>query len=267
MGKEKGMPSLRATARHQAIENALRRNGNVGVSELAEQLKVSAVTVREDLKYLEGLGKLKRARGGAVAISAQGVERPLELTSRIRTAEKRAIGRAGAALVRNGQTVILDVGSTATELAKALDPSLTGVTVITNGLNIALILESLPGVTVVVTGGTLRPLQHSLTAPFGTLILKRLNADIAFLGCNGVDVAKGFTNANMAEAEIKQVMLDSAARSVFLADHGKLGRAASAFVASLEEADMLLTDAGAPPDQLEALAGAGLDVTAVPVDA
>ena len=86
-------------------------------------------------------------------------------------------------MVRSGDTVIIDVGSTTTELAKALARDLTDVVVVTNALNIALALENHPGVNVVVTGGTLRPLQHSLVAPFASLLLREVNADIAFIGC------------------------------------------------------------------------------------
>ncbi len=112
----------------------------------------------------------------------------------------------------------------------------------------------------IVTGGTLRTLQHSLVAPMGTLLLEKLRADVAFLGCNGVDVERGFTNANIAEAEIKQAMLRAADRGVFLADHDKIGRIASAFVADIRDADMLITDSGADGEALATLSEVGLAI-------
>jgi DeoR/GlpR family transcriptional regulator of sugar metabolism len=255
--------ALKAALRHDAIRRAIELNGRVSIAELTNRLDVSEVTIREDLKYLEGKGVLTRVRGGAVATRGGAMEMPLEETSTTNRAEKMAIAARAAAMIENGQTVIVDVGSTTTELAKALSPELARVVVITNGLNIALILESLPGVSVIVTGGTLRPLQHSLVAPMGTVLLDQLRADVAFLGCNGVDPARGFTNSNIAEAEIKQAMVRSAEKVVFLADHDKIGVVASAFVTDTSGADLLITDDGADPSVLANLRADGLAVEVV----
>ena len=178
-------------------------------------------------------------------------------------AEKEAIARYGASLVESGQTVFIDVGSTTSALANALSPDLRGVVVVTNGLNIALSLERAPGISVIVTGGTLRSLQHSLVAPMATLLLSKLQADVAFIGCNGVDQERGFTNANIAEAEIKQAMLDFSDYSIFLADHDKIGTVASAFVADIDKADLLITDSGADPAFLESFNEGGLEIKVV----
>jgi len=255
--------SLRAAIRHEEICHAIGREGRVSIVELEERLGVSAVTIREDLKHLEIQGLLTRTRGGALAKPGSAGEMALELTSMTLRAEKHAIGTYAASLIENGQTVILDVGSTTTALASALSPSLHGVVVITNGLNIAMSLESVPGVSVIVTGGTLRPLQHSLVAPLGTLVLEKLQADIAFLGCNGVDPIRGFTNTNIAEAEIKQAMSESADHTVFMADHEKIGNVASAFVADIKSADLLVTDSGADQELLGKLSKQGLKIECV----
>jgi DeoR family fructose operon transcriptional repressor len=255
--------ALKAALRHDAIRRAIEVDGRVSIAELTDRLEVSEVTIREDLKYLEGRGVLTRVRGGAVAARTGAMEMPLEETSTTNRAEKSAIAAHAAAMISNGQTVIIDVGSTTTELAKALSPELNRVVVITNGLNIALILESLPGVSVIVTGGTLRPLQHSLVAPMGTLVLDQLRADVAFLGCNGVDPVRGFTNSNIAEAEIKQAMVRSSEKIVFLADHDKIGKVASAFVTDILGADLLITDDRAESAVLANLRADGLAVEVV----
>jgi DeoR/GlpR family transcriptional regulator of sugar metabolism len=255
--------ALKAALRHDTIRRAIEVNGRVSIADLRERLGVSEVTIREDLKHLEGRGVLTRVRGGAVVSRNGAMEMSLEETSTTNHAEKKAIGARAAAMVENGQTVIIDVGSTTTEMAKALSPELSRVVVITNGLNIALILEALPGVSVIVTGGTLRPLQHSLVAPMGTLLLDQLKADVAFLGCNGVDPIRGFTNSNIAEAEIKQAMVRSAEKSVFLADHDKIGEVASAFVADISSADLLITDEGADATVLGNLRADGLAIEVV----
>jgi DeoR family transcriptional regulator of aga operon len=254
---------LNAISRHEAIRTALEVYGRVSTSEMSARLGVSTVTIREDLKYLEQQTVLTRTRGGAIPRRGSGTELSLEMTTWANRSEKLAIGAHAASLVESGTTVIIDVGSTTTEMAKALSPELNGVTVITNGLNIALILESMPGITVIVTGGTLRPLQHSLVAPMGTVLLEKLRADLAFLGCNGVDPERGFTNSNIAEAEIKQAMVEATNRAVFLADHTKIGDVAAAFVADIERADLFVTDTGADQEVLTALQGAGLNIDVV----
>jgi DeoR family transcriptional regulator of aga operon len=255
--------ALKAALRHDTIRRAMEVDGRVSIADLKDRLGVSEVTIRDDLKHLEQRKVLTRVRGGAVALRNGATERPLEETSTTNRAEKLAIGAHAASMITSGQTVIIDVGSTTTELAKALSPELTRVVVITNGLNIALLLESMPGISVIVTGGTLRPLQHSLVAPMATLVLDQLKADIAFLGCNGVDPVRGFTNSNIAEAEIKQAMVKSAAKTVFLADHDKIGKVASAFVSDISGADLLVTDDAADPATLEELKAGGLAIDMV----
>jgi len=255
--------ALRASLRQSAIRRELEGTGRVSIAGLKDRLAVSEVTIRADLKHLEQRGVLTRVRGGAVAARYGTLELPLEQAITANRAEKIAIGARAASMVRDGQTVIIDVGSTTTEMARALSPDLSGVNVITNGLNIALILEAFPGISVIVTGGTLRRLQHSLVAPLGTLLLGQLRADVAFLGCNGVHPARGFTNTNIAEAEIKQAMVRSADHVVVLADHDKIGKVASAFVADVPAANLLITDANADEAVLENLRSAGLSVEVV----
>ena len=260
MQESGNLVALKAALRHDTIRRAIEVDGRVSIADLKERLGVTEVTIREDLKYLETAKVLTRIRGGAVVARDGGTEMPLEKTSTTNRAEKIAIGAHAASLVKNGQTIIIDVGGTTTELAKALPANLLRVVVITNGLNIALGLESHPGISVIVTGGTLRPLQHSLVAPMGTILLEKLKADVAFLGCNGVDSARGFTNANIAEAEIKQAMVRSAESVIFLADRDKIGAVASAFVGDISCADLLITDTGADPSTLANLRSDGLKV-------
>ena len=255
--------ALKATLRRDAIKRSVEVAGHVSIAELKERLGVSEVTIREDLKFLEQKQMLTRIRGGAIAARGGAVELSLEETSTTNHAEKMAIGARAASMIRSGQTIIIDVGSTTTELAKALSPELVGVVVITNGLNIALLLESLPGVSIIVTGGTLRPLQHSLVAPMGTLLLSQLRADIAFLGCNGVEQVHGFTNTNIPEAEIKQAMVKAAQSTVFLADHDKIGKVASAFVTDASGVDLLITDEQADIQILGDLRSSGLAIDVV----
>jgi DeoR family transcriptional regulator of aga operon len=177
--------------------------------------------------------------------------------------EKGSIALAAAASVESGSSVILDVGTTTTAIARALveRTDLDDVTVITNGLTIALELErAIPRFEVIVTGGTLRPLQHSLVEPLASVLLDRMHADVAFVGCTGVHPAGGITNVNLPEADLKRVMVGAATRAIVVADGSKVGRTHLGRIASLDEVDGLITGASAPDDAVDALRAAGLTV-------
>jgi DeoR family transcriptional regulator, aga operon transcriptional repressor len=166
-------------------------------------------------------------------------------------------------MIAAGDTVILDVGTTTTAIARALvlRTELHDVTVVTNGLNIALELErATPRISVVVTGGTLRPLQHSLVNPLGTTLLGHLHAAVAFVGCNGVDPEVGITNINLPEAEVKRAMLLAARRRVIVADGSKIGEVELAKVCDIEEVSLLITDPTADPEVVAEIAAAGCQV-------
>jgi len=232
----------------------------VRVADLARELGVSRVTVRADLEALERAGKLVRTRGGALLPERTRLELPLWESRQVHMKAKAAIGRRAAAMVKSGETLFVDVGSTTTEFARALSPDLRDVVVVTNALNIALLLEDHPGIRVIVTGGTLRALQHSLVNPFGTRILEELYADKAFLGANGIHPEAGVTNANVAEAEIKRLMITHAKAAYVLADRSKLLRVATARIARLDELTALITDRGADREAVRAIEAAGLPV-------
>lgn len=250
--------------RQDSLAALISDHGFLRVADASSLLGVSEVTVRSDLRALERRGLVRRVHGGAMPRSER--ESSFEQSLGRSAAAKRAIGRATAARVRSGQSVILDVGSTALAVAEALveREELRDVTVITSGLRIALALEAaLPRFTVVVTGGTLRAQQHSLVNPLGTLVLDGLRADLAVIGCNGVDVGAGVTNVNLPEAEIKRSMLGAAARAVVVAESAKLGHVHLGVIGALGEFDELITTDDASAASLSTLGGL-LAVEAVP---
>lgn len=254
------MPSLKATERHRHIIDVLSSQGRVDVTALCEALGVSSVTARADLLYLEKAQVLRRIRGGAIAVQPSRYERPIDLNASLHGPEKNAIAAVAAAMIRDGETVIIDTGSTMAALAKAFPRHLTDVAVVTNALNVATELSLHPGVTVIVTGGTVRPRLNSLVSPFGALLLAEINADVAFMSCAGVETEKGFTNSNWQEAEIKKAMIKAASRVIFLADHSKLKHVATARIAALSDADLLITDKQASAETIKELRSAGLEV-------
>jgi DeoR family transcriptional regulator of aga operon len=254
-----------AEVRQERIAALVEEQGFVRVGDLAARFGVSTVTARTDLQSLEAHGRVRRIRGGAMPAGVLPSEQPFEVAEHDLATEKAAIGSYAAGLVADGDTVLLDVGTTTTAIARALVArmELREVTIVTSGLRVALELErAWPRISVVVTGGTLRPLQHSLVNPLGTVMLERLNAAIAFIGCNGVDVQGGVTNINLPEAEIKRAMLLAARRRIVVADGSKLGEVEVAKVCDLAEVSTVVTDRSADPAIVAELEGAGCDVHA-----
>jgi DeoR family transcriptional regulator of aga operon len=257
---------LIAEVRQARIADSIQELGFARVTELAERFGVSTVTVRNDLSILEGRGEVRRVRGGAVKPSVKLGERAFEVSLGELAREKADIGACAAGLVSSGETVMLDVGTTTTAVARALlqRTDLEDVTVVTNGLNVAMELErAAPRISVIVTGGTLRPLQHSLVNPMGTALLERLHGSVAFIGCNGIDPGAGVTNINLPEAEIKRAMLLACRRRVIVADGSKVGVVELAKVCDIGEVDMLITDRSADPEVTAMIAALGCQVEAV----
>ena len=245
-----------AEMRREHMLAFVRSRDFVRVSDLSARFGVSEVTVRGDLDALAERGQIRRIRGGAMPGPLPQSERPFEEMQAARVDEKAKIGELAASLVSHGETVILDVGTTTTAVARALVKrnELYDVVVFTNSLNIALELESaIPRFTVIVTGGTLRPMQHSLVDPLGGIMLERINARTVFLGCNGIDPIGGITNINLPEAEIKRRMVQAARQRIIVADGSKVGRVELAYLCGVDEIDLLITDSSADPSVLNAL--------------
>ena len=237
-----------ADVRRARLARMVATRGFVRVTDASAHFAVSDVTIRGDLSDLEARGLVVRVHGGAMPTSAVvDAEQPLETSQDKHAAAKRAIGAAAAQLVSSGESVYIDAGSTALALAHALVDrhELHDVIIVTCSLTTALALEdAMPRFTVIVTGGTLRPLQHSLVNPFAAPMLAALNLDWAFIGCNGVDVAAGVTNVNLPEAEIKTLVMSRSRRRVLIADASKLGVVDLAVIAPIDGFDTLVTTGG-----------------------
>jgi DeoR family transcriptional regulator of aga operon len=255
-----------AAVRRARILSRVEEIGFARVADLSREFGVSEVTVRSDLVMIERESPIDRVHGGAVLRGNQARrEEPFERALSTSAEEKRRIGEAAAALVRSGDSVLLDVGTTPAAVAAALleRDDLDDLVIVTNSLTTALALEpAIPRYTVVVTGGTLRPLQHSLVAPFASKILDELHVDLAFLGCTGVHPEGGVTNVNLAETELKRAMLLAADRAVIVADASKVGRIDLGRIGSIDEFATLVTT-GLDGAQRTAFAERGLDIVSV----
>lgn len=259
-----GGTPLPAALRRERIRNLVREREFVRVADMSALFGISEVTIRGDLDVLADRGDLQRVHGGAIVREpGERRERSFEESLGTNAAEKAAIGRVAAGMVSSGDTIILDVGTTTTAIARELTrrEDLSDVVVITSGITIALELEpAIPRFTVVVTGGTLRPLQHSLVDPMADHVLGQVNATTAFIGCNGVHPEEGVTNVNLPEAAMKQRMVESAQSCVVVADGRKIGNISVVRIADLDSVDVVVTGSSAPTEMLDELGRRGLGV-------
>jgi DeoR/GlpR family transcriptional regulator of sugar metabolism len=183
----------------------------------------------------------------------------MPLRAAVASEAKDAIGSAAGELVSEGDTVVLDVGTTTLELARALRGR-RGLTVVTPSLPIAVELGNEPGIRLIVTGGTVRPGELSLTGGFAEDVLRQLNCDLAFIGVAGISARVGISDYNPEDVRVKRAILSSARRAVVLADGSKLGKVGFTTIAGLDDLDVLVTDAPTSHPELAALAQGGLEV-------
>lgn len=248
--------------RRRSIIDFVNQNGRALVRELAVKYGSSEITIRRDLELLHSRGLVYRTHGGALPIRA-GAESDRDLSERERQhpGEKLRIAEAAAQMVREGQSVILDSGSTTTAIARALR-NFKQLTVITNAINIA---SELAGTTldVILTGGMLRAHSFSLVGPIAEESLRRLKADILFLGVDGFDTATGVSTPNLLEAQLNRLMVQIAARVVAVCDSSKFGRSSLSSIVPLSNIHGVITDKEIPGPHLRALKKAGIETILV----
>jgi DeoR family transcriptional regulator of aga operon len=253
-----------AELRRERMLTLVQEQDFVRIAALAEAFGVSVVTVRADLDALEGQGLIRRVRGGACSVPLGAASEPsYEQSLGSSVLEKVAIAKAAARLVASGESIVIDAGTTTAFLARELVArrDLTDLVVFTNSTSAAHELEpAIPRFSIVLSGGTLRPLQHSLVDPMGGRILEHIHADTAFLSCSGIHPDTGITNINIPETEMKIRMLRATSRHIMLADTSKLGRTDLAPVCGLGDVDLLITGDGGDAAVIAALRDRGLSV-------
>ncbi|MBO0590171.1 DeoR/GlpR transcriptional regulator [Cellulophaga sp. E16_2] len=228
--------------RRKKILNLLDTNGQVFVHELSEQFKVSEVTIRNDLELFESKKLLIRARGGAMKFeNSVSTDYRISEKDKIHYAEKIKIGIKAASLVNEGETIILDSGTTTMEVARHLD-SKNSINVITNALNIANQLINSLNINIIVPGGTLRKNSHSLVGPLAEKNLRNFYVDKLFLGVDGFDCSLGAFTPNIEEASLNQIMIEIAKDVILVADSSKFNRRSLAFICSTQKIDIIVTD-------------------------
>ena len=258
-GSERG---LMIEERRRRIRELLRAEGRVRVEALAARFGISMVTIRADLSILESAGALTRTHGGALSLPE--ADQSLDVKQLQHRAEKQRIAAAAAGLIRDGETIILDSGTTTAEIARHIRTlDLNSINVITNALNIAALLIDVPSVRLIVPGGILRRESNSLSGPMAESTLATLRANRLYLGADGVDPQIGVMTPHLAEAELNAKMIGISQQVVVVADSSKFARRNISLIARVEQLHMLITDRAAPQDAIEQLRQCGVEVRLV----
>jgi DeoR family transcriptional regulator of aga operon len=248
--------------RRRAILELVAHDGRVLVRDLAPRFETSQVTIRKDLEILHSRGLVYRTHGGALPVPAGALLDPsLRDKEKLRRKEKQLIGAAAARMVKEGESIVLDSGTTTTAIARSLR-DFRNLTVITNAVNIAADLAG-TAIEVILTGGTLRENSFSLVGPLAEETLHRLSADLCFLGVDGFDVHFGLTTPNLLEASVNRAMMKIAKRVVAVCDSSKFGRRSLSLIAPVSSVHQAITDSHISKSDHKALEEAGIEVVVV----
>jgi DeoR/GlpR family transcriptional regulator of sugar metabolism len=245
--------------RLQRILEIIMKDGYATAVDLARAFGVSEITVRRDLSELSDRGFVHRAHGGAIMISPVSPEPPI-IQRLLREKEcKEAIAGAAAALIQEGDSIFIGSGSTTAYITHYLT-GFKNLTVVTNALNISTALATAPNITVVVLGGMMRREELSLIGHIAEQSLREVIIDKVIIGIPAIDIKAGLTNDYLPEVVTDRTILSRAREVILVADHTKVGKIASAFVASLDRVDIFITDSQTDPLVLDQIRELGVNV-------
>ena len=245
MANKKTIPKDLTADRRAKIIDEIEHIGIVKVSDLSKKFGVSDVTIRNDLVQLEKKNMLIRAHGGAMKFQRVGVDFELDIKSKKHLIEKEKIGKKAAELIKDGDTIILDSGTTTLQIAKFV-AHLKDLTVITNSLNIAGQLVDFNNVKVIMPGGNLRRKSLSLIGPIAENSIKNYYCDKVFLGVDGIDTSYGISTPNSEEAYLNNIMINISREVIVVTDSSKFLRKSFAFIAPLSKINTVITDSKIP---------------------
>jgi DeoR/GlpR family transcriptional regulator of sugar metabolism len=248
--------------RKHRLEAYLQQVEFASLEELAKHVGASVSTVRRDLTVLEAAGSVKRTHGGARILSPKSDEFTFSARDTHQLAEKEAIGRACAELIRPNQSVIIDAGTTVYHVAKNLEDKAPQV--VTNSLPVANLFASATRVELVLSGGVLYPRLGVLVGPLAVEAFSKMHADVAVMSAGGITL-EGLTNSHGLLIDIQLAMMRAAARVIMCLDHTKFGRRSVLPLCDLEPIDVIVTDSGAPAEMVEQLRQRGIEVIVAPL--
>ena len=225
--------------RKQRIEELIKQKNSVGVNELANEFDVSESTIRRDLQEMESKGLLIRTHGGAMEVSRLDYEMSFKEKETENISDKQKIGEIAAAMIIDGDTIILDSGTTTLEIAKRITAK--SVTVITNSIDIALEISNKENIELIVAGGSLRHTTRAMVGPLAETVFRNFRVDKAFIGVNGISIKNGFTTANFLEAQLKKTIIKVAGKAIIVADRSKFNKVCFSIIGELKEASSIIT--------------------------
>ena len=246
--------------RHNKILEILKKEKRIKVHDLSDVLETSMVTIRKDLKILEGKRLLFRNHGGASLESPYVNDRSVSEKEFINAVEKAAIGMQASHMILDDQYIILASGTTVLAMTEFINP-LKKLTVVTNALNVALKLTNQDNVEVLQLGGYIRPNSYSVIGHYSEMILKETVCSKLFLGVDGIDINYGLTTSNAQEAHLNQQMIESAKEVIVLADSTKFGKKSFGRICGLEQVDHIITDSKLDPETIMKIESFGIVVT------
>lgn len=245
--------------RREQIIALLEQAGRVSVADLSKRFGLSQATIRTDLEALAAQGLLIRTHGGAIAADRTDLELSFDVRHRLHSTKKRRIGAAAAAMVEDGEAIALDASTTALAVATQVKGR-HELTVITNGIFVALALLDAQSITVLMPGGFLRRDSVSLVGTQGNDFIRGFNIQKGFFGAKGLTLEEGLSDVNNAEVAVKRDWVTHAKQVIAVVDSSKWGRVGFVSFASIDQVDCVITDEGAPPDMVAALQEAGVNV-------
>ena len=244
--------------RKEEIISEIKQKKRVRVNELAQRLQVTEVTIRRDLQELESLGVLIRTHGGAVLNEHIRKEPSVAEKSSVYNEEKSAIGKMAASLIKPGDTIALDAGTTTVEIAKLI--AVPDLTVVTNSISIAAEIGRREDIEIILTGGTLRWNTQALVGALCDETLSNLRVDKVFFGTNGITIKQGATTPNLLEAQSKRLLVEIATQVIVVCDSSKFGKISFAKIVDIDQIDIAVTDFRLPQKVREQYVAAGVDV-------
>ena len=248
--------------RQKQILSLLTRQGRLSVGEIVEQFSISEATARRDLETLASQGKVQRVHGGVIAMEAAPPELPILERENEQADEKKRIGRAAAELVNDNETVFLGSGTTVLEVARNLRDR-KNLTVITNSLPVLNTLAGLKEITVIALGGMLRDSELSFIGHITEQSLAELRADKVIIGAHAISLEHGLTNDYLPETQTDRAILKVGREVILVADHTKINRVSTTFLAPLTAIDKLVTDKQTPRPFISALKTQGIGLIVV----
>ncbi len=248
--------------RRDKIIQKIQSDGSVRVDELSEEFDVSTVTIRNDLDFFEEKGLIHRTYGGALLRNNVYNDPSLEEKQKINVEEKKRIGEYAAGLVKDGESIILDSGTTTREIALRLKDK-KDLTLMTNAINIAVELAGVSGMRLMLTGGVLRDKSYSLVGPEAERMMQNYFFDKLFLGVDGMNFDHGLTTPNPQEAQLNRMMVERSNTVILVSDSSKFGRHSFSYICGLEPIETVITDTNISPEFEEGFKERDIEVVKV----